>query len=120
MESNMKAASIASIMIRSADPMRLAAWYAEVIGANFDERLDAGCFGTLGDLQFGILPTKPAPAPSTSRLAITYAITEFDETLKLLARYNIAYHSTQATPSQRIAYLRDPDDNELALVEAKS
>ena len=111
---------LAGIMIRSADPMRLAAWYAEVLDVTFDERLPEGCFGYLGELQFGILPTRVTSRPIQSRVALTYVVANFDDILRTLARFDVPYRTEQIEADQRIAYLRDPDANELAIVHTNS
>ena len=111
--------TIASIMLRSADPVRLAAWYSSVLEIEFDEMVAEGCFGSLGTLQIGILPGPPALATAASRLALTYEVADFDRTAKMLAKIGTLAAADTIDTGQRMVFLRDPDGNELALVERR-
>ena len=108
---------VTSVMIRSVDPMRLAAWYSEILEVQFDERLPEGCFGALSGVQFGILQSKISSKHSDSPIALSYAVPEFDVTIRKLDRCHVRYTIEQINPTRRVAYLRDPDLNQLAIIE---
>ena len=106
---------VAGIMLRSADPVRLAAWYNQVLGVHFDEMVVEGCFGILGAIQIGILPG-PANTPDrVTRCAVTYTARDFDATLQTLARMGTMYTLETVNAAQRLVFLRDADGNELAI-----
>ena len=111
----MKSPSLGVVLVGSADPARLRAWYADA----FDVSVDADGF-----LDFGtaaVLIDKRdvgARAAEPGRMILTFTVSDLDEAeSRLIDREVVWIREVESTSIGRIGTLVDPDGNYVQVLE---
>jgi predicted enzyme related to lactoylglutathione lyase len=104
------------VLVGSADPDRLRAWYAGAFGVRPD---DAGVLD-FGAIQIMIDKRDVAPrAAEPGRMILTFTVDDIEATEARLIDHEVTWlREVAGTPVGRIATLVDPDGNYVQVMEA--
>jgi predicted enzyme related to lactoylglutathione lyase len=111
----MKAVSLGVVLVGSADPARLRAWYADAFGVRVDADglLDFGTASVLID-QRDVAPRAAEPG----RMILTFTVSDLDEAeSRLIDREVVWIREVEQTSVGRIGTLVDPDGNYVQVLE---
>jgi predicted enzyme related to lactoylglutathione lyase len=107
--------SLGVVLVGSADPARLRAWYADA----FDVEVDADGLLDFGTVSVLIDRRDVAPrAAEPGRMILTFAVSDLDEAESRLIDREVAWiREVEQTSIGRIGTLVDPDGNYVQVVE---
>jgi len=111
----MNAPSLGVVLVGSADPARLRAWYADAFGVRLDADglLDFGTASILID-QRDVAPRAAEPG----RMILTFTVSDLDEAeSRLIDREVVWIREVEQTSIGRIGTLVDPDGNYVQVLE---
>ena len=113
----MTVASLGLVLVGSADPARLSAWYAAAFGVCPDDRgvLDFGPIQVLIDKR-----DVAARAVEPARLILTFGVADMAATEARLIDHEVTWvREVQDTPIGKIGTLVDPDGNYVQVMQAR-
>ena len=106
---------IGAVVLAANDADALAAWYAAKLGLVLSRSEQGFHFGTVGGVEFGIVPARSALSSSNRAITVNYRVDDFEAFVKQLNDAGVVLDDRSESPEGKFAHVRDPEHNRIEI-----